>query len=237
MRTDLNNGREYELEAEYGLPETLPKDERVLWQGSPNHWVIAKEVFFIRVVAAYFLAIILYQLVDGYYAGSLINGLLVSSVWMAALSLIGLLLLWSLAYLVSRTTVYTLTNKRIVMRVGIVLTMSFNLPLKTIVAADIRKGKKGFGDIPLTICADTKIAYVHLWPHARPFHLANPKPMLRCIDQVEHVSTLLSRAWCAEHQVELNQVQNVTKTNLGSFGSSNDSEIQQNQFQPGLGTL
>jgi len=60
---------------------------------------------------------------------------------------------------------------------------------------------------------------------------------LRCIDQVEHVSTLLSRAWCAEHQVELNQVQNVTKTNLGSFGNSNDSEIQQNQFQPGLGTL
>lgn len=237
MRTDLNNGREYELEAEYGLPEALPKDERVLWQGSPNHWVIAKEVFFIRVIAAYFLAIILYQLVDGYYAGSLINGLLVSSAWMAALSLIGLLLLWSLAYLVSRTTVYTLTNKRIVMRVGIVLTMSFNLPLKTIVAADVRKGKKGFGDIPLTICADTKIAYVHLWPHARPFHLANPKPMLRCIDQVEHVSTLLSTAWCAEHQVELNQVQNLTKTNLGSLGSSNDLDIQQNQFQPGLGTL
>ncbi|MEY4265353.1 MAG: hypothetical protein RL373_1921, partial [Pseudomonadota bacterium] len=25
--------------------------------------------------------------------------------------------------------------------------------------------------------------------------------------------------------------------NLGSLGSSNDSEIQQNQFQPGLGTL
>ena len=36
------------------------------------------------------------------------------------------------AWLSARTTMYTLTNKRVVMRIGIVLTVSFNLPLRAI---------------------------------------------------------------------------------------------------------
>ena len=37
-----------------------------------------------------------------------------------------------LAWLTSRNTVYTITNKRVVMRIGIVLSVTFNLPLRVI---------------------------------------------------------------------------------------------------------
>ena len=50
MRTQLNNGREYELEEQYGLPEKLPSSERIEWQGSPNTLKVAKNIFYNKIV-------------------------------------------------------------------------------------------------------------------------------------------------------------------------------------------
>ena len=41
------------------------------------------------------------------------------------------------------STAYTLTNRRVVMRIGIVLTLSFNLPLKRIAAAEMAPAPRG----------------------------------------------------------------------------------------------
>ncbi len=42
------------------------------------------------------------------------------------------------------------------------------------------------------------IAYLHLWPHARPWRAARPEPMLRCVPQAAQVAQLLSQAWSQE---------------------------------------
>ena len=116
-----------------------------------------------------------------------------------ALSLLGLGLVAYLAYLAAQTTVYTLTNQRVVMRVGIVLTVSFNLPFKRIVRADIHEFADGTGNIPLQLAASDKIAYFHLWPHARPWYFAHPEPMLRSIPNVTVVAQQLTSAWQTVH--------------------------------------
>ena len=41
---------------------------------------------------------------------------------------------------------------------------------------------------------DQKIAYLNLWPHARPFRMANPEPALRCVPRAIEVAEILSRA-------------------------------------------
>ena len=46
--------REFELDAEPGLPEPLPHGERILWQGAPAWGSIARRVFHLRKVALYF---------------------------------------------------------------------------------------------------------------------------------------------------------------------------------------
>jgi hypothetical protein len=69
MRTKLNNGFEYEYEAQLGLPRPLPKNEEIIWQGSPNVWLVAKEIFYIRAVIFYFVALIAFQLIDGFQEG------------------------------------------------------------------------------------------------------------------------------------------------------------------------
>jgi Bacterial PH domain len=206
MRTQLNNGREYELEEQYGLPEKLPANERIEWQGSPSTWKIAKNILYIRPIIVYFSLITVYRVFEGVQADLAPKALLASGLWMLALSLLCVGLVYFLAYMTATTTVYTITNRRVVMRIGIALTKTFNLPFKAIVSADFSQDKDGYGDIPLKISAETKIAWIHLWPHARPGEFTHPQPMMRCIADAKKVSEILTIAWCAENQVQANSV-------------------------------
>ena len=90
---------------------------------------------------------------------------------------------------------YSITDKRVVMRIGIVLGLSFNLPLRSIANAGLRTGRGGVGDIPLALHEGDVIAYLHLWPHARPWRVARPEPMLRCVPDAAAVAGLLAQAW------------------------------------------
>ena len=95
----------------------------------------------------------------------------------------------------ARTTVYTLTDKRVVMRIGIVLTLTFNIPLRTLRSAALRRGEGRTGDIVMQLAGPDHIAFLHLWPHVRPWRLARPEPMLRAVANAPQVAALLSQAW------------------------------------------
>jgi hypothetical protein len=186
---------EHEFEAALGLPEPLPAGETILWQGAPNWTAMAKHVFRLQWLAMYFAVIVVLQVFS--VAGSE-GGLAVgwSSVALAFfLAVIGLLLVGLLAYWSATTTMYTLTNRRIVMRVGIVLTVTFNLPYKSLKSADLKLYKDGTGDIPMQIATEDKIAFFHLWPHVRPWRLAKPEPMMRCVPEAKQVAVILTEAW------------------------------------------
>lgn len=102
-----------------------------------------------------------------------------------------------MAWLMAKTTVYTITTRRVVMRIGIVLNVTFNLPFKRIASADLSLGQAGVGDIALTLVPEDKIAFLHLWPHAKPWAVGNPVPMLRCLPAAQQVGQLLHQA-CAQ---------------------------------------
>jgi len=206
MRKNLNNGREYELEAEYGLPEKLPETEKVIWQGSPNVWRTAKDIFYIRPVIGYFIFLVFYRIYDGIVLEHSLKAVIISTVWMIILSIVCIGLLGTLAFFTAKSAVYTITNRRIVMRIGMALTLSFNLPFKEIMSADYKAQKDGYGNIPLKVNQGTKIAYFHLWPHVRPMNFNHPEPMLRNIANVKEVADLLKQAWAAENQILINQV-------------------------------
>lgn len=190
-----SNGHEHEFEAAYGLPEPLPQGESILWQGAPDLKDLAVRVFHLKKLAVYFVVL---MAVRGSYLYSIgadnltvaAGVLLVAALGLTALGALGLL-----AWLTARTTAYTLTDQRVVMRIGIVLTLTFNLPLKQIENAAVLLTSDGFGDIPLAISGGNRIGYINLWPHARPWHLAKPQPMLRCIAQGQTFASLLQQAW------------------------------------------
>jgi hypothetical protein len=84
-----------------------------------------------------------------------------------------------------------------VLRIGVALNTCINLPLGMIGAADLRARGHGFGDIALAPTATHRLGYALLWPHARPFRLRRPQPMLRAVPDAEAVARHLARACAA----------------------------------------
>lgn len=190
-----SSGHEHEFEPVHGLPEVLPAGEHILWQGAPDWRALAVRAFHVRKLAVYFGALLLLQVAVVLNNGGSASAAALSLVWPAALALLALGALGLLAWLSARTTAYTITNKRVVMRVGIVLTLAFNLPYSRVLAAGLNKDKRGFGDIALTLGGGDRIAWLNLWPHARPWQVAQPQPTLRCVPDAVAVAQLLSRSW------------------------------------------
>ncbi len=189
--------REHDDEAQPGLPEPLPASERVLWQGSPDWKRLARRAFHVRKLTLYFAAVLALRVAFVLGEGGSLGEAARALAMLLPLAALALGLLALIAWLSARSTVYTVTTRRVVMRIGIVLTLSFNLPYKRIAAADLRLDADGIGDIPLELAADDRIAWVHLWPHCRPARFARPQPMLRSVAGAAEVARLLSDAWVA----------------------------------------
>ena len=191
---------EYEFEAALGLPEALPSGERILWQGSPDWKRLAVDAFHVKRLTIYFVSMLLLQVLLAWDMAASLRTNLGALTISGSLAIIALGLLALTAKLSASTTMYTITNKRIVMRIGIVLTLSFNLPLRWIQSAQIKPQTDGFGDIALDLKGEDRIAYLHLWPHARPWEITKPQPMLRNIPDIENVGKVLHQAWLERQQ-------------------------------------
>lgn len=193
----MNAHHEHEFEAAPGLPEPLPPGERLLWQGRPGVWMLAVHAFHVRKVAVYFAlmlglqALLLAGEPEGLTARPLITSLVMASA--------GLALLFGTAWWSASTALYTVTDRRIVMRIGIVLTLTFNLPLRLVSAADVKVWSGGHGDISLSMAGWDRIGYLHLWPHARAWELRRPQPTLRCVPDAAAVAGLIHEAWRKVH--------------------------------------
>jgi hypothetical protein len=162
---------------------------------------LALHAFHVRKLAVYFLLMLALQAL--FMHGQPLKLVLPSVLTSAMLALTALGMLTAIAWFASHTCLYTLTNKRVVMRVGIVLTMTFNLPLSCLSAAAIKSRGRGCGDIALRIKGPDRIAYLHLWPHARAWHLRHPEPSLRCVPQAQAVGQKIMQAWRAANPHDL----------------------------------
>lgn len=181
-----------------GLPSQLPEGETILWSGAPDWTVVARRVFYTRIVTGYFIALGIWRFLSKYGAApieeAIAYGCAVIPVYIVAMALLGLL-----AWMTARTTVYTVTNRRVAMRFGIALPMTINVPFAQIESASVKLYPNGSGDIPLALSTRDTFTYVMLWPHVRPRRFSRPEPMLRCLGDAQPVAALLSKAMAAFH--------------------------------------
>lgn len=185
---------DYEIEPIRGLPEPLPPGETILWQGAPNWRRLARDAFHIRKVAIYFGLLAAWRIVSGLSDGEAAEPIAVSVAILAGLAVAGLGMLSLLAWLSAKATVYTLTSRRLVMRFGVALPLTVNIPYRIVSAADVAPNADGSGDIALALTGKGRLAYLALWPHARPWRVSDPQPMLRAIPNVANVAEILADA-------------------------------------------
>ncbi|UIP06886.1 PH domain-containing protein [Erythrobacter sp. SDW2] len=173
---------EYDHEPVRGLPGELPPGEAILWQGEPEWRTLVTSALHVRLVALYFAALLVWSLATG--ARTTAGTLAVSAVLVLGLAA---LFLWG----VHRTTVYTLTNKRIVLRIGVALNKCINIPLSEIESADLKPLGGGKGSIVLHLKGMPRLGYLMLWPHARSLRIFRPQPILRAIPDAAAVAKQL----------------------------------------------
>lgn len=167
---------EYEIEPIPGLPGNLPPGESIIWQGSPDWQTLARAVFHTRLVAVWFVFVASLAFVGG---GTGLKGAVIT----LAVASVGLGILYFLARASARSTIYTLTNRRVVMRFGVALPKCINLPLKAIGAADVRVLGTGHVDIVLRPTQRFPLGWLQMWPHVQPWKVGEPQPMLRAVPE------------------------------------------------------
>ena len=204
---------DFKFEPVRGLPEALPKDEHILWQGSPNPWRLAVEALSLKWVAGYFIVLSIWRIgvssIDHSLTEAMGHGVPFVLVGAAAC-----LVLYGLATVQAKSAVYTLTNKRVAMRIGAALTMTLNLPYTQIKNANLDLRQGGTGTIAFELKGDTRFSYLMTWPHVRPWFMSRTHPALRCIPQAERVAHLFADA--ADARVSQPQLERVTGASIAA---------------------
>lgn len=188
---------EHEDEPVPGLPENLPEGEHILWQGTPGWAGIARRALHVRGIALYFVAL---AVLRGTFMAAEGVGTAEAAMGGALMLVVGavpVLLLLGFAQLSQRTALYTITNRRVVMRVGVALPMTINLPLALIESAGVTRHSDGTGDITLRLARPHRVAWLAVWPHARTSRVQHPEPMLRALPDAEAAAQILARALAA----------------------------------------
>jgi hypothetical protein len=145
----------------------------------------------VRKVAGYFLLLAGWTVAWDIHAGS---DPVASAFWLVLAAALAIGLLTLLARAMARSTLYTITNHRVVMRFGVAIPMTINLPYTKVVGAALRDYGDGTGEIPLTLAPGTRTSYLVLWPHVRPWRFSPAEPMLRAIPEAQRVARILATA-------------------------------------------
>lgn len=185
---------DFKFEPVHGLPEALPEGERILWQGAPDPMRLARDAWKLHWILGYFAVLAVWR-VGASAADHPFGEALLHAVPFVVAAIVAGAIVTGLAFVQARATVYTLTNRRVAMRIGAALTMTLNLPYVCITNANLAVRKSGHGNLAFDISDDgTRISYLMSWPHVRPWHFNPAQPCLRAIPDVAAVAAIFAEA-------------------------------------------
>lgn len=163
---------------------TPAPDETVLWKGRPDTRLLARSAFHTRKAGLYMGALMVTALLLDRPQAAIV---------VAVLGTILCALLYLLAWASARSTLYILTDSRLIMRIGVAIETRVNIPLKQINAASLAlHGKDGHGDIALAVAGERLLGTLLLWPHVRPWRYAMPQPMLRAVPDAARLARMIA---------------------------------------------
>lgn len=163
---------------------TPAPEERVLWTGRPSLGLLARSAFHTRLLGAYMAGLVVVALVLGKPDAAIVAGVLGTAL---------LAILYILAWATVRSTLYILTDSRLIMRIGVAIETRVNIPLKQITAAHLaQRSADGHGDIAFELAGERLLGTLLLWPHVRPWHYAMPQPMLRAVPDAAGLAKMIA---------------------------------------------
>ena len=219
-----------------GVEMPLPEGERVLWQGNPSRNALALHAFHARKIAIYFWVLIVLTAFFSQGEPQPMKFFTTSALWLAIGGAMATAFALTVSMLSSRTSLYAITERRVVMKIGIALPVVLNIPLNIIDGVGVKKRTDGSGDLSLKLANKSRVAYAVLWPHARAWHVRYPEPLLRGIANVDAVGDLLRQALLGEVAAE-SSIDAAANIGIRSTAGVPSSLTEPKQKKPAFATL
>jgi hypothetical protein len=174
---------------------TPAPDEKVLWKGRPDTALLARTAFHAHKAGLYMAVLAVIGVALGNTGAAL---------FAAGTGVVLVALLYMLAWFSARSTLYILTDVRMIMRIGMAIETRINVPLKQVKAAHLRPRPGGHGDIALEVGGERLLGHVLLWPHVRPWHYAMPQPMLRAVPDAAALAQMIAEVRAQYGEIDRN---------------------------------
>jgi hypothetical protein len=159
---------------------------------------LAVRGYHVRKVALYFLALAACRIAFGVANGHGASAILVSCAFLMALGAVAIGVLSLLAYLNAASTVYSITSRRILLRHGIAVPLTMNIPFALVESAALRSFGDATGDISLRLAREHRVGYMVTWPHLRPGYFTCPQPSFRALADARWAAEILGEALTAD---------------------------------------
>ena len=168
--------------------------ERVLWRGRPAWRAVMRDVLHVRIIVGYFAAVLLWGFASDRADGWTPLNTLWRGAPIVAMTLVVLGACALFAWAISRTTTYELTSARCVLHYGVAQTASLYIPLGRIASVGVHARGDDTGDVLLTPKPGSRLGYLKLWPHARPWRWSRAEPVLRGVPHAMALGQAISQA-------------------------------------------
>jgi len=181
------------FEVHKNILDAIPEGESILWKGKPSFWGFSWYFFGLKLLAFYLIILSVVfaarlTVTDFFTAfvvdflPFLLSGILTSFILMA------------LAKIQSQSSVYIITENRVIIKSGAALSFLISMPFKKIKAVNLQKRKGSLGTISFELNSGKRVPYISCWPSVRPWRFKKTEPAFSCIENVDEVATILRKS-------------------------------------------
>ena len=180
------------FEAPKNILDAIPNGESILWKGRPSLWGFSWNLFGLKWITLY-LSILSIVSVARFFASDFYTAFYVDFLPFFLSGIFASIILICLAATQTYSTVYIITENRVIIKTGAALSFLISMPFKKIKEVNLQKRGASIGTISFELLSEKRVPYISCWPSVRPWKFKGTQPAFSCIGSVDEVATILRK--------------------------------------------
>ena len=180
------------FEAPKNILDVIPNGESILWKGRPSLWGFSWNLFGLKWITLY-LSMLSIVSVARFFASDFYTAFYVDFLPFFLSGIFASIILIGLAATQTYSTVYIITENRVIIKTGAALSFLISMPFKKIKEVNLQKRGASIGTISFELLSEKRVPYISCWPSVRPWKFKRTQPAFSCIGSVDEVATILRK--------------------------------------------
>ena len=180
------------FEALKNILDAIPNGESILWKGRPSLWGFSWNLFGLEWITLY-LSMLSIVSVARFFASDFYTAFYVDFLPFFLSGIFASIILIGLAATQTYSTVYIITENRVIIKTGAALSFLISMPFKKIKEVNLQKRGASIGTISFELLSEKRVPYISCWPSVRPWKFKRTQPAFSCIGSVDEVATILRK--------------------------------------------